>query len=253
MKYLPILSRLLIVGTFYEDALRTFWQWEDQAFYLQRVRHIPKAVTLTFLAVNLSCMTIFATCVVLKNRIGLSTAVLVALSLCQAFAFGLLNDVMVLLRTLSVTGGLLLCMTESLNQKKSRNLMFASLPQLSPIDKHKYHQLAGRILLVFLCLGFILNGEWSMLRRVILFVGLAACAMIIIGFQARWSATLLVALLCIINLLVNNWWSSAHRSHQREFLKYDFFQCLSITGGLLSLLSVGPGRLSYDGKRKKEI
>lgn len=215
-------------------------------------------------------MTIFATCVVLKNRIGLSTAILVTLSLCQALAFGLLDDVvrtydvydecelltinqMVLLRTLSVTGGLLLCMTESLNQKKSRNLMFASLPQLSPIDKHKYHQLAGRILLVFLCLGFILNGEWSMLRRAILFVGLAACAMIIIGFQARWSATLLVALLCIINLLVNNWWSSAHRSHQREFLKYDFFQCLSITGGLLSLLSVGPGRLSYDGKRKKEI
>lgn len=215
-------------------------------------------------------MTIFATCVVLKNRIGLSTAILVTLSLCQALVFGLLNDVvktydvydeyelltinqMVLLRTLSVTGGLLLCMTESLNQKKSRNLMFASLPQLSPIDKHKYHQLAGRILLVFLCLGFILNGEWSMLRRVILFVGLAACAMIIIGFQARWSATLLVALLCIINLLINNWWSSAHRSHQREFLKYDFFQCLSITGGLLSLLSVGPGRLSYDGKRKKEI
>ncbi|CEJ00111.1 hypothetical protein RMCBS344292_14177 [Rhizopus microsporus] len=215
-------------------------------------------------------MTIFATCVVLKNRIGLSTAILVTLSLCQALVFGLLNDVvktydmydeyelltinqMVLLRTLSVTGGLLLCMTESLNQKKSRNLMFASLPQLSPIDKHKYHQLAGRILLVFLCLGFILNGEWSMLRRVILFVGLGACAMIIIGFQARWSATLLVVLLCIINLLVNNWWSSAHRSHQREFLKYDFFQCLSITGGLLSLLSVGPGRLSYDGKRKKEI
>lgn len=54
MKYLPILSRLLIVGTFYEDALRTFWQWEDQAFYLQRVRHIPKIVTFTFLAVNLS-------------------------------------------------------------------------------------------------------------------------------------------------------------------------------------------------------
>lgn len=53
MKYLPILSRLLIVGTFYEDALRTFWQWEDQAFYLQRVRHIPKTVTFIFLAVNL--------------------------------------------------------------------------------------------------------------------------------------------------------------------------------------------------------
>lgn len=158
---------------------------------------------------------------------------------------------MFFLRNLSVTGGLLLCMSESILRKKSKHTVFASLPQLSESERHKYFQLAGRVLLVLLFLGFIFNGEWNLARLIVSIIGLGACGMIVVGFRAKWSATFLVSLLCIINMLVNNWWSVQHSNYKRDFLRYDFFQCLSIMGGLLLLVSIGPGGFSYDEKKKE--
>jgi hypothetical protein len=50
--YLPCISRFLIVATFYEDASRSVWQWEDQQFYLKYIRQIPSVVVNTFLVLN---------------------------------------------------------------------------------------------------------------------------------------------------------------------------------------------------------
>lgn len=161
---------------------------------------------------------------------------------------------MFLLRNLSVTGGLLLCMSESILRKKSlskRSSMFASLPQLTNSEKHQYYQLAGRVLLVFLFLGFLFNGEWNLFRILESLFGLTACGMVMVGFRAKWSATFLVSLLCLVNMFVNDWWSIQHSTTQRDFLRYDFFQCLSIMGGLLLLVSIGPGGFSYDEKKKE--
>lgn len=65
--------------------------------------------------------------------------------------------------------------------------------------------------------------------------------MVAVGFKARWSAIFLVLVLSIMNIFVNNFWS-VHSAHpQRDFLKYDFFQTLSIVGGLILLVNMGPG------------
>jgi uncharacterized membrane protein YphA (DoxX/SURF4 family) len=128
--------------------------------------------------------------------------------------------------------------------------------------------LAGRILLIFLFIGFIFQGEWSFTRLIVAIFGLGACVMVAIGFKARWSAIFLVLVLSVLNVFVNNFWSLHSQHHQRDFLKYDFFQTLckpnslshyscgaddvvsAIVGGLILLVNMGPGGLSVDEKKK---
>jgi uncharacterized membrane protein YphA (DoxX/SURF4 family) len=122
------------------------------------------------------------------------------------------------------------------------------------------------VLLIFLFLGFVLQGEWSFVRVFVSVIGLAACVMVAVGFKAKWSAAFLVVVLSIFNVFANNWWS-VHSAHpQRDFLKYDFFQTLckyrilrhvlcliyfaAIVGGLILLVNMGPGGLSVDEKKK---
>jgi uncharacterized membrane protein YphA (DoxX/SURF4 family) len=89
--------------------------------------------------------------------------------------------------------------------------------------------LAGRVLLIFLFIGFIVQGEWSIARVFVSILGLGACSMVAIGFKARWFATFLVLVLSVFNVFANNWWS-VHSAHpQRDFLKYDFFQTLCMS------------------------
>ena len=79
--------------------------------------------------------------------------------------------------------------------------------------------LAGRVLLIFLFLGFILQGSWSLVRVFVSIIGLAACVMVAVGFKAKWSAAFLVLVLSVFNVFANNWWS-VHSAHpQRDFLK----------------------------------
>ncbi|KAI9274212.1 SURF4 family-domain-containing protein [Sporodiniella umbellata] len=250
---LPWISRLLIVATFFEDGLRTSTQWDDQVFYLCQIRRLPRLFVYSFLGLSVMSMLVFPLCVIFKRRVILSVSVLGWMTLSQTLLYGLLLDPMVLVRNLSVTGGLLLCVSEHMLSQKSTRL-FASLPQLSPVERQKYYQLAGRVLTVLLFIGFVVNGEWGVVRQAVTVIGLAACGMVIVGFQAKGSAVFLVMLLCAINFLVNDWWSISHQSYyKREFLRYDFFQCLSVTGGLLSLVCIGPGGFSYDEKRKKQF
>ncbi|KAK4935541.1 ER-derived vesicles protein erv29 [Elasticomyces elasticus] len=128
--------------------------------------------------------------------------------------------------------------------------MFAGLPSIDEKDKKMYIQLGGRVLLIFLFIGFVFAGEWSVWRVLVSLIGFVACVMVVVGFKAKLSAIILVVLLSIFNLLVNNFWT-LHKNHpHKDFAKYDFFQILSIMGGLLLLVNMGPGQLSVDEKKK---
>ena len=89
-----------------------------------------------------------------------------------------------------------------------------------PLTRGSSFLLAGRVLLIFLFIGFAFRGEWSIARFLVSLVGLAACTMVAIGFKAKWSAAFLVLVLSVFNVFINNWWS-VHSAHpQRDFLKY---------------------------------
>lgn len=245
--HLPTIGRFLIIVTFYEDALRIMTQWNDQLWYLQTHRHFYPGISHIFLLLNVITMLVASSAVIMKRYTEYAVIGLLSVVVIQGFGYGLMFDLNFFLRNLSVIGGLIMVFSETMiNKKKS----FAGIPSMSETDRKKYFLLAGRVLLIFLFFGFIIQGEWNIVRVFVSLIGLAACTMVAIGFKAKWSATFLVILLSVFNVLANNWWS-VHSAHpQRDFLKYDFFQTLSIIGGLILLVNIGPGGLSVDEKKK---
>ncbi|CED85595.1 surf4-domain-containing protein [Phaffia rhodozyma] len=246
--YLPAAARFLIVATFLEDALRIITQFSDQLWYLQTQRKFYWGFSHLFLATNVVVMISCSALVIKRLHPHYAVIGLLGVVISQAFGYGLIFDLSFFLRNLSVMGGLLMVLSEGLASKKG--LYIAGLPNISETDRKKYFQLAGRVLLIFLFLGFVFKGNWSLARVLVSLLGLGACVMVVVGFKAKWSATFLVLILSIFNILINNWWS-VHPNHpQKDYLRFDFFQTLSIVGGLLLLVNMGPGGISMDEKKK---
>ncbi|OAA53972.1 copii-coated vesicle protein 4 [Niveomyces insectorum RCEF 264] len=245
--YLPAIGRFLIVVTFLEDALRIVTQFGDQLRYLQDYRHIPWGITHVFLVANVLAMVSCSVLVIARRFSGYAVSGLMGVVVSQALGYGLIFDLNFFLRNLSVMGGLLMVLSDSWIRKTQA---FAGLPQLEEKDRKMYFQLAGRVLLIFLFIGFVFSGEWTIGRIFVSLLGLVACIMVVVGFKAKASATLLVVILSVFNVLVNNFWTLHDYHPHKDFAKYDFFQILSIVGGLLLLVNSGPGKVSFDEKKK---
>ncbi|KAG6037550.1 hypothetical protein E4U41_004994 [Claviceps citrina] len=245
--YLPVIGRFLIVVTFLEDALRIIMQWGDQLLFLRDYRHIPYGLTHLFLLANVVAMVTCSTLVIARKHSEYAAAGLMAVVVTQAIGYGLIFDLNFFLRNLSVIGGLLMALSDSWVRKTKA---FAGLPQLDEKDRKMYFQLAGRVLLIFLFVGFVITGQWTIWRVLVSLLGAGACVMVVVGFKAKFSATLLVVILSVFNLLVNNFWTLHEHHPHKDFAKYDFFQVLSIVGGLLLLVNSGPGQFSIDEKKK---
>jgi len=245
--YLPAIGRFLIVVTFLEDALRIVTQWNDQLLYLHDYRHIPRGITHIFLIVNVIAMTISSTMIIIRKHSDYAVIGLLGVVVTQALGYGLIFDLNFFLRNLSVVGGLLMVLSDSWVRQKFAP---AGLPQMDEKDRKMYVQLAGRVLLIFLFVGFVFAGEWSIWRVMVSLFGFVACIMVVVGFKAKMSGIILVMILSIFNLFVNNWWTLHPHHPHKDFAKYDFFQILSIVGGLLLLVNMGPGQFSVDEKKK---
>ncbi|KAM3507825.1 hypothetical protein MY10362_001551 [Beauveria mimosiformis] len=245
--YLPAIGRFLIVVTFLEDALRIMTQWNDQLIYLRDYRHIPSGITHIFLLANVLAMLACSILVIIRKYSDYAVAGLMGVVVTQALGYGLIFDLNFFLRNLSVIGGLIMVLSDSWVRKTKA---FAGLPTLDEKDRKMYFQLAGRVLLIFLFVGFVFSGSWTIWRVLVSILGAGACVMVVVGFKAKFSATLLVVILSIFNLFVNNFWTLHEHHPQKDFAKYDFFQILSIVGGLLLLVNSGPGQFSIDEKKK---
>ena len=149
-------------------------------------------------------MTISSLLIIVRKHSEYAVAGLLGVVITQALGYGLIFDLNFFLRNLSVTGGLLMVLSDSWVRKKFAP---AGLPQLDEKDRKMYFQLAGRVLLIFLFVGFVFAGEWSFGRVLVILVGAVACVMVVVGFKAKWSAVMLVVILSIFNLLVNNFWT----------------------------------------------
>lgn len=198
-------------------------------------------------------MSVCSTLVIARKHTEVAVAGLLLVVVAQGLGYGLIFDLNFFFRNLSVVGGLLMVLSDSWVRKK---FVPAGLPQLDEKDRKMYVQFAGRVLLIFLFVGFVFSGQWSLWRVIVCLFGLVSCVMVVVGFKAKFSAIMLVLLLSVFNVLVNNFWTvcskspnsptsrqalktyvcvqiliplQLHPHHpQKDFAKYDFFQILSI-------------------------
>lgn len=206
-----------------------------------------KFLATVFVLVNLIGQLGGCVMVIGRFRVTIACGVLFFIVVLQTVAYSILWDVQFLFRNLALIGALLLVLAESRVEGKS---LFAGVPSLGENKPKNILQLAGRSLLAFMFIT-LLRFELSPMQIFQDVLGSILMVMVTIGFKTKLSALILVCLLGALNFYHNAWWNIPSYKPLRDFLKYDFFQTLSVIGGLLMIVSLGPGGVSMDEHKKK--
>lgn len=245
---LPTLGRLFLTSTFIEDGIRMWFQWSDQRDYVAYHWGLPMFLGSLFVLYNLIAQLGGSGMVLFRKHVRVACSILLTVVLTQTIAYNVLWSPNFFFRNLSLVGGLALLLTETF--ETGRKSLFAGLPSLDDKKAHvNYIQLFGRVTLVFM---FLTIQRWE-LSFFYLIETLLACILmfaVTIGWKTKLCALALAGYLFIMNFLINPFWMLDANSPSRDLYKYDFFQTLSIIGGLLLLISLGPGKVSLDHSRR---
>jgi len=243
---LPHIARFCLVSTFFEDGLRMWVQWQEQAEYLSMSWNCSYSVAYAFIMYNLIGQLGSVGMVLLRLKIDLACFNLFFTVLLQTIAYSILWDIQFLFRNFALCGALLLVLAESKVEDKS---LFAGVPSLGENKTKSFLQLAGRILMVFMFLT-LLKFDMAPSQMMQNFVGSILMVLVMVGYKTKLSALILVTWLNLLNFYFNAWWTIPTHKPLRDFLKFDFFQTLSVVGGLLMVVVLGPGNASVDERKK---
>jgi len=224
-----------------------WFQWNEQREYMDISWGCGWFLAAVFVFINLVGQLGGVAAVLLRLKVDAAVAVLFAIVILQTVAYQILWDVQFLFRNLALMGALLLVLADSRAEGKS---LFAGVPSLGENKPKTYLMLAGRILLVFMFLTLI-RFEFSFIQVTQIVLSSILMVLVTIGYKTKLCALLLVVWLMGLNFWVNAWWTVPSYKPMRDFLKYDFFQTLSVVGGLLMLISIGPGGVSMDEHKKE--
>eukprot|EP00056_Hartaetosiga_gracilis_P012009 m.186918 g.186918 ORF g.186918 m.186918 type:complete len:349 (-) comp13622_c2_seq2:5948-6994(-) len=244
---LPI-AKVSLLSTFFEDGLRMMLQHADQARYIRHIWKGTYAFAYAFIVLNCLIQLLPATLILLRKQVKVAIGCLMFAALLQTIVYKMWFDWTFFLRTLSVTGGLLFVLADELNQASN----IFSLSFSTNVNKSSnWLQLAGRLLIIIMFLTHIrFTGGFRIAVEV---VGFVLMGLVAIGFQTKRSAFVLVVLLLVENVIFNAFWMIPIRQKNKfDFTLYDFFQTMSVIGGLLMIVALGAGGVSLD-KSKKSI
>lgn len=245
---LPHLGRLCLCSTFLEDGIRMWSQWGEQRDYIDTTWGCGKFIAILFVLINLFGQVGASVMILARKNVVICCYGLFGIIALQTIAYSILWDLKFLARSLSLVGAVLLLLAD--NQKDASNV-FNSVPMFDDPSKSKksYMLLSGRILLVLMFFS-LLHFKMNPLEIIRNLVGIVLIVLVTIGFRTKLMSVVMVLWLLILNLLANDFWRHRSASIMYDFKKYDFFQTMTVIGGLLILVVIGPGGLSYDQRKK---
>jgi len=244
---LPHVARFCLISTFFEDGIRMWFQWTEQREYIESAWHCGAFLAAVFVIINLIGQIGGCLMVLSRQKVEIAVGILSFIVFLQTVAYSILWDLKFLMRNLALAGALLLLLAESRSEKKS---LFAGVPQMGGNTPKTYLQLTGRVLLVFMFMT-LLKLDFSFFRLVQNIIGTGLIILVCVGFKTKLSALVLVLWLSILNIYLNPFWMAPTHTPMHDFLKYDFFQTMSVIGGLLLVVALGPGGVSVDDYKKK--
>lgn len=244
---LPHVARLFLVSTFVEDGIRMWFQWGPQRDYMDSSWKCGWYLGTLFVLVNMLGQLGACALVLIRRQVAIACAILCGIVAMQTVAYHIFWDIRFLMRNLALAGGIILLLAETRAEGRS---LFAGLPSSGDNRPRTFMQLGGRILLVLMFLT-IVRFDLSAVNILVDVVGSVLVIFIAIGYKTKLASLIIVTFLTAMNLYFNAWWSVTDDNSLRDFLKYDFFQTLSVVGGLLLVVALGPGSYSMDEHKKK--
>jgi uncharacterized membrane protein YphA (DoxX/SURF4 family) len=244
---LPHLARLCLVSSFIDASVSLWFQWEDQKEYLVISWGCTTNIATSFLIFNLVGQLGSVTMILTRFFVRSACLIVICTVIFQAIAFKELLKLQFLFRNVSLLGSLLLVVADTLLEEKSH---YAGLPSLGQNKTKKYLLLVGRILT--LCMfEMVLSFDMSTNQIIQNIAGSLLMVLFTVGYKTRLSALVMVIWLTSLNITFNAWWKIPYDNQVRLLIQYEFFQRVSVIGGLLMLISLGAGDVSIDAQKKK--
>eukprot|EP00123_Amoebidium_parasiticum_P001054 comp12044_c0_seq1/m.6749 comp12044_c0_seq1/g.6749 ORF comp12044_c0_seq1/g.6749 comp12044_c0_seq1/m.6749 type:complete len:268 (-) comp12044_c0_seq1:173-976(-) len=243
-KLLPIVARLCLVATFIDDGFRMWTHWNEQAMFF-RIRY-PDAIVYIIILVNMILQLAGSGMVMARQQVMVAVGMLAFIVLFQTLLYSPLWSWNFFARNLALVGGLILLLADlRVNPKHA----YAGVPSMGNEDKSKaVLQLTGRVLTVLMFFTLI-HGDMGVVKVMLTMLEFGMLVCVVIGFKTKLAALVMSITLFVFNVFMNNFWSVPQ--WQYDYVKYDFFQTLSVIGGLLMIVSMGAGDLSLDEKKKE--
>lgn len=244
--YLPLIGRFLVVVTYFEDSWRIVTNWSAQVQYIWKFKGISWVLTELFFISNVFFMIAGSLLVLTKKRLEFGVGFLIASIVSQCLIYGLFN-LQFFARNVSLVGGLMIIISDVFVRERRR---MPGLPEMDSKDTSQRFILIGRLLIIVLFVSYLLRTEWTLGAILLNIPSVASCLLLLVGYKARISASILASLLLVQNFMANSYWRFESYNPARDVKRYEFFQVLSVVGGLILLVNIGAGKISLDEKRK---